>query len=728
MSSREEAKAIWERDLAAGYHPSEAKDRVMHYAQTGIALPDPTEKYWPALIHQESGGKQSAVSPVGATGVAQVMPATGPEAAALAGLPWDPVAFKNDAVYNAKLGRAYLRKQMADNGNDPVKALAAYNAGPGALRKAGGDLSKLPAETQNYVPSIMNKADQGMQQDLDSPEAVAQAQEALMSPRDRARKAYENVLDSGGSPEEAKAAAMQFAGQRQAPVTPQAAPTPAVQPVVAPTAAPNDPMVQKIQDPVARQEQLLQGNMVDRFKAGLERSLGGMDSGARKLIAQATGIGENNDLSSLVTGKSGVVDKLNAREQAIRDVYSRLDPAGSGFSAADAGKLTGDVAGAAALGKVLPGSGITGGAIAGGAQGALQPTTAGESQAVNAGVGGAVGGVLGAAGKGISALVGKADPERQALSASLRSKGVDVPEGQSYSSPLGSALRKMGGEKGSGPVPEESLTKVLAERMGMKGQDITNPTLEANIKRSGQAIGALSKGKEAAPTRQFFRDILDIGKDYQLSGPVSKGDKTMGMVEHLLSLAKPGNKISGEEYQALRTGLTADSITGSAADKQAMGGMKRALDKMFNEQNPSPERAGLNSQYRLSQILRKGSGIPAEGMTAKALRNRIEGAANKGQVDPAVRGLLDETNMLIPGTKIGGDAVAGAGDNMVIRGLDRPGLWSALQAATRGASGPLSKFYDKGYVQSLVNNPAARTSLSSLLRGGSIPPATPKGE
>lgn len=709
MSSREEAKALWEKDLLAGYHPTEAKDRVMHFAKTGIELPDPTAKYWPALIGQESGGKQSAVSSKGATGVAQVMPATGPEAAALAGLEWDPVAFKKDAVYNAKLGRAYFRKQMADNGNDPSKALAAYNAGPGALRKAGGDLSKLPEETQNYVPAIMNKADRGMQQDLDSPDAVAQAQEALMSPRDRARKAYEDVLASGGSPDDAKAAAMQFATQKAATVAQQPAPAPAMQQPTAPAQGAEEPtFAQGLQNDI---EKIYPS---DPVTAGMGRSLAGTIQGVRKLYNQAT-------------GDDAKVAELNADEQRSRDFWEKVDPKGSGFSQGDFGRLAGDVTQGGALGKVLKG-GILGNALAGGAQGALQPTTADESQAVNAGVGAGLGGAIGAAGKGITHIIGNANPERQALSESLRGQGVDVPAGQSYDSPLGTALRRMGGAKGSAPTSEDSLTKALADRMGMPGQDITNSSLEANISRSGKAIGALSNGKEATPTKDFARNIIDIGQKYHLSGPVKKGDPVIAMADHLLDITSSGRPMTGQEYQALRTGLSTNSVTGSPAEKEAVGGMKRALDKMFNEQNPSPERAGLNSQYRLSQILRKGSGVPADGMTAKALRNRIEGAANKGEVDPAVRGLLDETNMLIPASKIGGDAVAGAGDDMVIRGLDKPGLWAALQAATRGVAGPLSKFYDKGYVQSLVNNKPARASLASLLRGGVIPPATPKGE
>lgn len=715
MASKEEARSLYNKDLNAGYSREQARERLGHFAQTGIALPDPTEKYWPALIGQESGGDQNAVSSKGATGVAQVMPDTGPEAAALAGLPWDPIAFKNDAVYNAKLGRAYFRKQMADNGNDPAKALAAYNAGPGALRKAGGDLSKLPAETQNYVPSIMNKADQGMQPDLDSPEAVAQAKEALMTPRDRARKVYEDVLANGGSREDAKAAIAQLAAPQQAPVAQQAPPAALTMGASTPAASPpEDPMVQKIQDPVARQEEMLQGNGFDRFKAGFERSLGGMDRGARKALGQ-------------LTGQDAGVARAEAEEQGIRNAYDKYDPAGSGPSLADAGKLTGDVAGAATIGKALPG-GIVGGAVAGGIQGGLQPTVKGESQLTNAGVGSALGGTANAVGKGLTAALGKFDPTRAAAAANLRGQGVEVPVGQEYNSPMSAALRKMSGEKGAGPIPEKSLTATLAKAMGMQGEDITNSSLEANLRRSGKAIGDAHMNSVATADRAFRNEALRVGSDYLLTGPIKPGDETMSMIEHIVALARPGNKISGKEYQALRTGLTADSVTGSAANKQAMGDLKRAMDKLFAQQNPKPELPGLRSDYRLSKILRKGSGVPAEGMTAKQLRNRIEGAADKGEVNSKVRDLLSDTNKLLPAVKVGGDAAAGAGDEVVIRGLDRPGLISGLMAVTRGASGPASKFYDKGLIQKVINDPAARASLANLLRGGVIPPATPKGE
>ena len=112
-------------------------------------------------------------SSAGAIGIMQVMEATGPEAAKLAGLPWDKDKWANDAAYNEAIGRAYLAKQLRDFQGDLGKAWAAYNAGPGATRAAiekaakvtgefadvaGKDgipanhyLKYLPKETQDYV-------------------------------------------------------------------------------------------------------------------------------------------------------------------------------------------------------------------------------------------------------------------------------------------------------------------------------------------------------------------------------------------------------------------------------------------------------------------------------------------------------------------------------------------------------------------------------------------------
>jgi soluble lytic murein transglycosylase-like protein len=61
----------------------------------------------------------------------------------------------HDAEQNVVGGTAYLRQQLERFGNDVPLALAAYNAGPGAVIKYGG----IPPyrETQNYVRQIMQR-------------------------------------------------------------------------------------------------------------------------------------------------------------------------------------------------------------------------------------------------------------------------------------------------------------------------------------------------------------------------------------------------------------------------------------------------------------------------------------------------------------------------------------------------------------------------------------------
>jgi hypothetical protein len=134
---------------------------------TPFGLPPTAEAVWQRMVPQESGGKQFnpdgsvVTSPKGAVGIAQVMPETGPAAARLAGLPWDPARFKNDPNYNLALGRAYYAAQVGAFGSPDVAA-AAYNAGPRAVLSAqakatnrgGSYLDYLPAETKDYVAKV----------------------------------------------------------------------------------------------------------------------------------------------------------------------------------------------------------------------------------------------------------------------------------------------------------------------------------------------------------------------------------------------------------------------------------------------------------------------------------------------------------------------------------------------------------------------------------------------
>lgn len=113
------------REMAPRFAGGSESDRAFHVA-----------------VGAESGYRQfnrdgtPKTSKAGAIGIAQVMPGTGPEAAKLAGMPWDEQRYRTEPEYNYAIGKAYFDEQLRVFGGDVEKAWAAYNAGPGALREA----------------------------------------------------------------------------------------------------------------------------------------------------------------------------------------------------------------------------------------------------------------------------------------------------------------------------------------------------------------------------------------------------------------------------------------------------------------------------------------------------------------------------------------------------------------------------------------------------------------
>ena len=97
-----------------------------------------------AVLKVESGFNPNAVSPAGAIGIAQFMPGT---AAKYGVNPWDAASsIDGEAHYLSDLYGQFHSWQLA---------VAAYNAGPGAVQKAGNKVPSI-TETQRYVESILN--------------------------------------------------------------------------------------------------------------------------------------------------------------------------------------------------------------------------------------------------------------------------------------------------------------------------------------------------------------------------------------------------------------------------------------------------------------------------------------------------------------------------------------------------------------------------------------------
>ncbi len=112
------------------------------------------------VVAQESGWNIGATSPVGASGLAQVMPATGRDP----GYGVRPLAAGAGPEENLRFGAEYLASQIRDQGGDVTRGLQAYNWGPGNLQNWDGNPANMPDETRMYTANILSNAAPSQQQ------------------------------------------------------------------------------------------------------------------------------------------------------------------------------------------------------------------------------------------------------------------------------------------------------------------------------------------------------------------------------------------------------------------------------------------------------------------------------------------------------------------------------------------------------------------------------------
>lgn len=144
--SVEPASAAWKAAIHTADPPRSFRESLylpmIREAELRYGLPN---RLLQALIWTESRFDPLAISPAGAAGLAQLMPATARELG---------VVNRHDPAQSIDGGARYLR-QMLDRFGAIHLALAAYNAGPGAVAKAGG----IPRnrETPGYVRNVLSR-------------------------------------------------------------------------------------------------------------------------------------------------------------------------------------------------------------------------------------------------------------------------------------------------------------------------------------------------------------------------------------------------------------------------------------------------------------------------------------------------------------------------------------------------------------------------------------------
>lgn len=170
--------AAWARPgVGAAFEVSTRYKAVRHLIREASATYGVEYELLKAVIATESGFNPRAVSPKGAVGLMQLMPETAQRFGVKAVAPVSLEQRLTDPRTNVHAGARYLAWLMARFDGKTELALAAYNAGEGAVRRAGRQVPKY-RETQNYVSKVMR-----LHQDLRPPKAVvrqrAAAREAL---------------------------------------------------------------------------------------------------------------------------------------------------------------------------------------------------------------------------------------------------------------------------------------------------------------------------------------------------------------------------------------------------------------------------------------------------------------------------------------------------------------------------------------------------------------------
>lgn len=144
----------------------DAQGNMVPTSTAGVTFGDALPAIMGSLFNTESGGihRQSdgslTRSPKGALGIAQIMPAT----AAKPGYGMSPINLQASTPQEQQAWATEYIGRIADKHNFTTEqAVAAYNAGPGAVQKAikkGGNnwLAQLPKETRDYVPKVLGGA------------------------------------------------------------------------------------------------------------------------------------------------------------------------------------------------------------------------------------------------------------------------------------------------------------------------------------------------------------------------------------------------------------------------------------------------------------------------------------------------------------------------------------------------------------------------------------------
>lgn len=485
--------------------------------------------------------------------------------------------------------------------------------------------------------------------------------------------------------------------------------------------------------------------------------------------ANATTFGFGDELGSyLGSAISGlprqqVLDEMRGNEAAAQSQNPGSYLAGQiggglaqGLATGGAGFGANAARNGASLVKVAANSAIDGSlygglAGAGNANGDLMDRVKGAGTGGLSGmlVGGAAPYVAAGIGQGVRRLVSPfaSSPEREAAVRMLAQEGVPVTAGQrTGSKALQYAESELGGSKAANMMEDQAsaFTDAAMRKAGGSGR-ATPDNLASLGDNLGRQFDALSSRNTMVADRQLAQDLGKTLNRYGRLLETQQKPIINNLVDDIVQRVRAGgNRLSGEEYQTIRSDLSrAAQSTNNQTLKAAFKGLRDSLDDAM-ERSINPADLGawkvLRKQYGNYKVLERAStgggadaglGLisPAQLRVAASTGNRGRFATGKSDfTDLAKAGQAVLTPLPNSGTAARsavrnlGVPIGSAGIGSMVAGIPGAIAGAAVPYVAGRAlmSAPIQRYVGNQVAAGAVN-PVSNALLASLLRTGSLP-------